>query len=304
MEKGFWNRAIRQANKETLHFIGFDSIKRLIISIILVVIAIWVVKYIGGSEQMNEEFNWLLAVFTAAVVIYVPMFTWNLLRAPSRMEKDAKEARDKEIEKIESTLKEKESRVGQLEREQIPKFKIRPIEGKPQNYEQNELTSWAELEITNDSSAPLAIVKVQILECARVFEKMDDDGYPTGEYWLDDSSKDWNPSNVYWSGRTGEPKKFDRVIAPHEPQYAPVAFHHKMGGGLGVFNILTHAPMMESRIVVAISSPNSNTWKGAFYIGYHPSSIDKFEFTEWDEWETTHTVIKKSDYRRSGSPNQ
>ena len=110
MGKLFWSRAIRRANNETLHFIGFDSLRRFIRSTILVAIAIVVVKYIGSSEQMSEELLWIIAIFTAAGIIYIPMFIWNLIKAPGRMEALLMQ----ETQTRETTLKE---RVGLLDEE-------------------------------------------------------------------------------------------------------------------------------------------------------------------------------------------
>jgi hypothetical protein len=60
-----------------------------------------------------------------------------------------------------------------------------------------------------------------------------------------------------------------------------------------MFNTLTHPPMLESRIVIEVSSPSSNTWRGIYYIAYHPLKTDKFEFVEWDSWKANHKVIEK-----------
>ena len=98
MGKTFWVRASQKANQETLHFLGFDNRKRFIVNAILVLIAIVAIKFIGGDDQMSEEWRWLLAVGVAFVIFYIPMFVWNLLKAPGRMEATFKmEAKEREV---------------------------------------------------------------------------------------------------------------------------------------------------------------------------------------------------------------
>jgi len=52
--------------------------------------------------------------------------------------------------------------------------------------------------------------------------------------------------------------------------------------------------MQEARIVIAVSSPNMNTWRGVYYIAYVPPHQDEFEFVEWDLWLKSHNVIGQS----------
>lgn len=179
-------------------------------------------------------------------------------------------------------------KLGVLEEERIPKIIVSPTTGKPISYEKNELSAWAELEITNISTFPLQEVTVQILETVLVLEKQD----TRGSYFLHQPSERWNPSSVFWSGRTGPAGEFSRSIPPKGTQYATIAFHPKPGSGLGTFNTLTHPPMQESKITIEVSSPNINAWRGTYYIEYHPASTDDFEFIEWDEWCRGHDVIE------------
>lgn len=166
---------------------------------------------------------------------------------------------------------------------------VRPTTGKPTNYERNELTAWADLVIKNTSPSS-ADMSVKIVEVVQVYEKENEQGKGTGIYHLFEPSPKWSPASVYWSGRTGTPRQFVRTVQPNESQYATIAFHHRNMSGIGTFNTLTQPPLLESKIVIEVSSPNMRTWQGTYYIEYHPPGRDSFEFVEWASWCKNHPI--------------
>ncbi len=243
----------------------------------------------SGGGLMQE---WIVALagIILFLVFFLSVFTKNLILAPSTEERE-----------LQNNLIEKGDRIKVLEDANIPKFDVRPRTDKRTSYEQTELTSWAELEIRNTSpSVDLADVNVKIVELVRVYEKQNEKGIGIGEYHLHEPYPNWSPANVYWSGRTGTPHQFSRPINPGELQYATIAFHHKNGAGLGVFNNLNHTPLLECRIVVELSSSGSNSWQGIYYVAYHPLRTDEFEFVEWHTWCESHKVVEKSNPDKEG----
>ncbi len=187
--------------------------------------------------------------------------------------------------------KEATQRVVELEEERIPKIIAVPITGNRARYEAVRYTAWAELKITNTSSSmPLNDVSVKIMELTQVLEKQDG----RGSYFLHEPYPSWNPSNVYWSERNAQPKQLTLAISPNESKCALIAFHGELSPDLGIFNTPTYPVMLESKIVIEVSSPNSETRRGVYYIEYHPPTRDEFEFVEWDSWRESHNVIEQS----------
>ncbi len=256
---------------------------------ILTPVVLYAISFIPAIQQAFKDGGfmqeWIIALIGVGLVIayILGVFTKNVIFAPSIEDKNLRD-----------NITEKEALIGKLEEEQKPKFIVKPTNSKREQYENTELTSWAELAITNDSSTHLNDVSVKIMECVNVLEKTDrEDGRDLGKYFLATISE-WHPSSVYWSGRTGDTNEANRPLKPTETQYATIAFHHKHGTGLGTFNILAHPPMTEAKIAIEVSSPNSNTWRGEFYIGYRPASTDRFEFEEWETWCKSHEIIEPS----------
>lgn len=72
-----WKRAL----KDTLPELGGNWGKR-IRSIILLGLALLLVRWIGGWEQMSEELRWLISSGVALVFVLFLLFLFNLIRAP------------------------------------------------------------------------------------------------------------------------------------------------------------------------------------------------------------------------------
>ncbi|MDO8473728.1 MAG: hypothetical protein Q7T05_07930, partial [Dehalococcoidia bacterium] len=181
-----------------------------------------------------------------------------------------------------------------LEEERVPRFAVEPIVGQGSVYEKTELTAWADLAIKNTSTCvTLLDVSVKIVQSLLVCQGTDE--VPKGTYRLFKYDPEWSPYGVYWSGRTDIPRQFGRPIHPGEAEFATIAFHHQDSGALAVFNTLAQTTMFESKITIEVSSPNSNTWKGDFYIAYQPKGMgDKFEFVDWESWCNNHAAIEQS----------
>lgn len=198
----------------------------------------------NGGGLMQE---WIVAIVGIALFIafVFGVFMKNLILAPFNQDRSLNEE-----------LNEKEQRIRLLEVERIPHIEVKALVGKPQSYDRSELTTWAELEIRNTSSSiDLTEVSVKIIEATFVYEDQDGKGKGTGTYQLHRGYPNWSPSNVYWSGRTGQPDQFRRPINRLEKQYATIAYHHKLGNALAPYNILTKPNVLESKILVEISSP-------------------------------------------------
>ncbi len=264
----FWCRAITRAHKETCHFLGIGNLKRLTISGILATIAVIVIKFIGVTGQMNEEWRWILAVIVAAIIFYVPMFFWNLIKAPGRMEVDVQTQNKRYNAEINAKLNDVQQRNQILEEERIPRFSVVPITGVRGLYERTVYTAWAKLEIKNTSPAiPLEDVSVQIVELTEVYENEDVKGVRLGVYHFYEPYPSWNPSLVYWSEGNALANQLSISIPPGATRYWLIAFHRENDGGLGTFKTPNYQYTPQSKIVIEVSSPNSPTWRGIAYPG-------------------------------------
>lgn len=200
---------------------------------------------------------------------------------------------------------EARKRVIRLEEERIPHIELQPTTGKKASYEQGNKTAWAELKVTNTSSSvPLEDVSVQIVELVQIYEKQNEQGVGTGIYHLHEIYPNWNPSNVFWSERNTLANQLSILIPPGDTKYAMIAFHLESGPDLGLFNTPTNRHILESKIVIEVSSPNSAIRRGAYYIEYHPPSKDEFEFVEWDSWCENHKVIDQLTPDKENSPTE
>jgi len=256
----------------------------------------------SGGGLMQE---WIIALVGIALAIAfgIGVFTKNLILAPSATERERQKSHDGEVQDLKRDLSQKDERLKVLEEERVPKFAVEPFVGECSNYEKTELTAWADLKIENTStSVPLSEVSVKIVELLLVCGGPNTGEGAKGTYRLYEPLTKWPPASAYWSGRTGAPGQFSRPINPREAQYATIAFHRKNGSGLGEVNVLSHPPLLESKITIEVSSPNSNTWKGDFYIAYQPKGMgDKFEFVDWESWCKNHAVIEQSTPDKGGS---
>ena len=72
----------KKAWEDTIPAIGYRNRGNAIRSIILAVIALFIVRYLGGQSQMSEELWWIVASAIAVGVVFVGTFLFNLIRAP------------------------------------------------------------------------------------------------------------------------------------------------------------------------------------------------------------------------------
>ena len=110
----YWYRAVLRANRDTLLFLGFGSPKRFTISIIFLALAVLFIRSAGGRQQLNDEIGWLVTLLWVMAVFYLPTLLWNLLSAPSRMERDAKQMASDRYRVLQSEI-----RMLQRERERV-----------------------------------------------------------------------------------------------------------------------------------------------------------------------------------------
>lgn len=207
----------------------------------------------------------MIGAIIGFAVIYLAM----LIKAPTKQRNEARR------------------RVGELSEKRKPHFEVHPITGKRAKYESVQYSAWAELKVRNTGNdVTLEDVKVQIVELSQVFEEQGE----KGSCFLHEPYPRWSPSNVYWSERNAKPNQLSLSISPNASSYALIAFHWDHGIALGSFNTQTRAPMLESKIVIEVSSKNSGIQRKAYYIEYHPPSRDEFEFVEWDLWCKSHNV--------------
>jgi len=275
----------KRAWKDTWPAIGIHNKGNAIRSIVLVVIALLLVRYLGGQPQMSEELRWIVSSGIAVVVVFFGTFLFNLVRAPVYIK---------------------------WEKEKAPTIAVRPNSGRRQwDYEHQHLM-WAELEITNTSyNLPLPDVEVRVASCLQLIEKQDEQGH----YALYDMHN-WNSTNVCWSERNAKPAQLSLLIPPGSTRNALIAFCDNSNGNWSIFN----APLIPkpqilngAKIEIEVSSPDSALWKGEFYIKCHPNYATKdfpyrieatFEFVEWQTWIDTHNVISLSVLDRGDSQTE
>ena len=87
----YWHRVLLRANRETLLFLGFGNPRRFTFSVIILALVVLIIQFTGGSQQLNDEIGWLVTLLRVMAVFYLPTFLWNLLYAPSNMERDDKQ---------------------------------------------------------------------------------------------------------------------------------------------------------------------------------------------------------------------
>jgi len=234
----------------------------------------------------------------ANLVWAVPLSIWVafcFLIVPYRLATKYRKQGIETKERLESQVQEMKQRLQTLEEKSIPCIEVHPLPCKRRDYERDNKTAWAALQVTNTSSGvDLENVSVQILELMQVYERQDEQGKGTGIYSLHGSYPRWSPANVYWSETNAPAKQFEISIPRGATRLAVIAFHLESGPALAILNTPQYPHMLEYRMVIAISSRNMNTWQGAYYIEYVPPRQDKFEFVEWDLWCAKHNVIERS----------
>jgi len=250
----------------------------------------------GWNDTKRIWTGWLFWVFEAVVATVIGnVFAWHwgvllllfgmfcvwLVATAAAPIKQRNEARTK---------------VAALEKEEEPCIEVHPFPCKRGSYEQDDKTACAMLKVKNTSSeVDLKDVSVQILEVTQVYENQNEKGISTGTYSLYERYPKWIPANVYWDSRSAIGSQFDISIPRGDTKLALIAFHRQNSTSLGFLNTPTYPPMQEFRIVIAISSPNMNTWQGVYYIEYLPPGQDKFDFVEWGLWCKSHQVIDRQD---------
>lgn len=109
----YWHKAVLRANRDTLLFLGFGSPRRFTISVIILALVVLIIQSTGGPQQLNDEIGWLVTLLWVMAVFYLPTFLWNLLYAPSRMERDANQMASDRYRVLQSEI-----RMLQRERDQ------------------------------------------------------------------------------------------------------------------------------------------------------------------------------------------
>jgi len=234
-------------------------------------------RFVSAAYQVG---GFMLGALVGFAIIYLA----KLIKAPIKQRNEVR------------------SRLSALEKEKEPCIEVHPVPGRRPDYERHDKTAWAALQITNTSTGVnLENVTVQIAELMYVYERPDEQGKGTGIYSLHELYPRWSPANVYWSERNALPNQLKMPIPRGAAETAIIAFHREKGPALGILNTPQYPHMQESRIVIAISSPSMNTWRGVYYIEYVPPRQDKFEFIEWDLWCKSHNVIEQSASRNGDS---
>jgi len=283
MVKQYYYKVIRVSCKKTKNTARQYIFPTVIVATTPVIVSLFLGSHFDEDAVMQQ---WMISIvglcLTAA--FFAGVFFNNLVKAPVELESD-----------MVDTYANDKLHLQALEEERIPKIIAKPITGKRANYESNKNTCWAELKITNTSpSVPLMNVTVQIVELVQVYERQNEEGESMGVYSTHEPYPNWSPSNVYWSERNTLTHQLTLDISPNESKCAMVAFHGDNKPALGVLNTPTYPIMLESKIVIEVTSPDSSRWREAYYIEYHSPSTDEFEFIAWDEWLTNHTLIMES----------
>jgi hypothetical protein len=72
----------KRAFTDTLFQFGYRNLRNTWHFIVPTVLALLIIRYIGGEVQMNEELRWIIATIIAAGVVFGVTFLFNLSRAP------------------------------------------------------------------------------------------------------------------------------------------------------------------------------------------------------------------------------
>lgn len=81
----YWKEVIRHANHQTLTALGYGEWRRAWISPLIFLTSLFVVRLISGKTQMSDELMWGLSVAVALLAVYMPLFIYNIVRAPDRI---------------------------------------------------------------------------------------------------------------------------------------------------------------------------------------------------------------------------
>ncbi len=85
----YWCRVLRRAARATASFYGFTTQSRpqFSVTVVVYVLALLIIRLIGGTQQMSEELLWVVAISVAAAVMILPIFLVNLVLAPAQMDR-------------------------------------------------------------------------------------------------------------------------------------------------------------------------------------------------------------------------
>lgn len=83
----YWRRVVRRANRDTLKSLGYGDWRRIWVGPVEFVIALLLI-YMISPTQMWAEWWWGLAAFAASAGVYLPLFSYNLIRTPDRLAKE------------------------------------------------------------------------------------------------------------------------------------------------------------------------------------------------------------------------
>lgn len=165
-----------------------------------------------------------------------------------------------------------QTRVDELEEEQVPRVSLTPRAGRASHGSHPHLM-WAELDVTNLSptlSLPDVEVRITDLKSETQLEYGDRVGYP-----------EWNALQVTWSPTNAVPDQFRLTIPPGETRSALIAYSDDSNGPPAVFasphagaRLLRSGP---NRMEVSVSSPNAARCRGVFYIECHPNYATRLE---------------------------
>lgn len=240
---------------------------------------------------MAQLVGWVIAhpLWSIGIVIIAPVVVATVFVAPFRL------------------WRKENARVGELERERIPKFAVTPDGGrKLWDHHVNEYLMWAELKVKNTSlSQTLHNVEVRVVSYVWAEERHN----KSGEYILLDFAG-LKQSQVYWSRRDADPQRLAIDIPPGSERTSLVAYSDASNGPPGILNAPIHQALSNGgKIEIEVTSPDSAAWKGAFYIECHPNYVNSyrdasgvihallgsgtkatFEFVPWEEWVETHPV--------------
>ncbi len=248
-------------------------------NLILLVITLLIVRGVGGWEQMNEEMRWLISGGIASVVVLLGLFLFNLIRAPVFMK---------------------------WEREKEPRIEVQILTGKREHDYQHQHLMWAELDVKNTSiSLPLRDVEVKIADVIDILPRQD----APGKYILYPVQK-LSSMSVCWSERFSSPNQLKLTIPANSSRCALVAFSDDSNGRWTCFNTpISPKPILlgGACIHIEVSSLDSSTWKGLFFIECHPNYVNgpraRFELVEWETWKANHEITtpesigRKEDWR-------
>lgn len=186
--------------------------------------------------------------------------------------------------------KRQDSTIAKLQEEQVPRMTISHSNGQGRDGV-GPHRMWAQIDVQNTSpSLALSSASIHVVEAIHVAEQPE----VSGGYVLLDLSYDWSPIEILWASGVSE-----TTIPPGTSRTAIIAYSDDFNGPSGgVFNDGRHTPLvLEQKITVEISSPDSPSLREEYFIRCHPNYLSgpqaHFEFERWDRWSEGHPVIDR-----------